>query len=303
MADVFGSLVTYGLNTAAQERAFAQQKELQNDAQNYNTLMWNKNNQYNSAVSQMQRFKDAGLNPNLIYGQMQGAGAAPSISAGSAPAAAQAAPVSALETAQLALINSQKRNIDADTDNKNADTGVKEANANLLTTQEFVAKEDLRIRQELKDKQIEVDDATIANINESTKKLTEEIANVKADTALKNLEHNFLDKSFDDRVELIKAQVRNYDSSTNLNNAQAARIVTLLDQELSNLQAAFDEISSRTNLNNQQIENLKQQKLIEAVDNVYLLAANEHFGKGQNVRGNMDMLRHLIGHVLRFNLK
>nr|WAE43621.1 MAG: DNA pilot protein [Microviridae sp.] len=31
--------------------------------------MWNKANAYNTPAAQMQRFKDAGLNPNLIYGQ------------------------------------------------------------------------------------------------------------------------------------------------------------------------------------------------------------------------------------------
>lgn len=30
---------------------------------------WNRNNSYNSPASQMQRYKEAGLNPNLIYGQ------------------------------------------------------------------------------------------------------------------------------------------------------------------------------------------------------------------------------------------
>jgi len=31
--------------------------------------MWNKQNEYNTPTAQMGRFKDAGLNPNLIYGQ------------------------------------------------------------------------------------------------------------------------------------------------------------------------------------------------------------------------------------------
>lgn len=30
--------------------------------------MWNRSNQYNSPAAQMQRLKDAGLNPNLVYG-------------------------------------------------------------------------------------------------------------------------------------------------------------------------------------------------------------------------------------------
>ena len=36
---------------------------------NKNLEMWNLQNMYNSPASQMQRFKQAGLNPNLIYGQ------------------------------------------------------------------------------------------------------------------------------------------------------------------------------------------------------------------------------------------
>lgn len=37
--------------------------------QAYNLDLWNLMNQYNSPASQMQRFQDAGLNPNLIYSQ------------------------------------------------------------------------------------------------------------------------------------------------------------------------------------------------------------------------------------------
>ena len=46
---------------------------MQNKTNEYNTQqqwdMWNANNAYNTPAAQMQRFKDAGLNPNLIYGQ------------------------------------------------------------------------------------------------------------------------------------------------------------------------------------------------------------------------------------------
>ena len=36
--------------------------------QDYNTQMWNQTNQYNSPQMQMQRYKEAGLNPNLVGG-------------------------------------------------------------------------------------------------------------------------------------------------------------------------------------------------------------------------------------------
>lgn len=39
--------------------------------QNWNIDLWNKQNDYNTPAAQMQRFKDAGLNPNLMYSQGQ----------------------------------------------------------------------------------------------------------------------------------------------------------------------------------------------------------------------------------------
>lgn len=42
---------------------------LWNKQNEYNERMWHMMNQYNSPMAQMDRFKEAGLNPNLIYGQ------------------------------------------------------------------------------------------------------------------------------------------------------------------------------------------------------------------------------------------
>ena len=36
---------------------------------NWQEKMWHMNNEYNTPIMQMQRFKEAGLNPHLIYGQ------------------------------------------------------------------------------------------------------------------------------------------------------------------------------------------------------------------------------------------
>lgn len=44
-------------------------KELADIQNQYNLDMWNRQNEYNSPQAQMQRFQEAGLNPNLIYGQ------------------------------------------------------------------------------------------------------------------------------------------------------------------------------------------------------------------------------------------
>lgn len=55
---------------------------LKQQEQAYNLELWKLQNEYNSPAAQMQRYQDAGLNPNLIYSQQNNA---------AAPAAASAA--------------------------------------------------------------------------------------------------------------------------------------------------------------------------------------------------------------------
>lgn len=45
------------------------QLEMMNQQRTWAVDDWNRNNAYNSPAQQMQRYKDAGLNPHLIYGQ------------------------------------------------------------------------------------------------------------------------------------------------------------------------------------------------------------------------------------------
>lgn len=74
-----GSLLGSGINAIAQNRANRQNLKLaqyqnawqsaENDkAFKNNVLMWNMQNAYNSPTAQMSRLRQAGLNPNLVYG-------------------------------------------------------------------------------------------------------------------------------------------------------------------------------------------------------------------------------------------
>ena len=47
--------------------------------------MWNANNAYNHPAAVMQRYRDAGLNPNLIYGQMPQASQAATVHSSTKP--------------------------------------------------------------------------------------------------------------------------------------------------------------------------------------------------------------------------
>lgn len=70
-----GSLLSSGINYASTQRLNKKQREHQMamfiKEQAANEYNWNKVNEYNLPKNQMQRYKDAGLNPHLIYGQLQ----------------------------------------------------------------------------------------------------------------------------------------------------------------------------------------------------------------------------------------
>ena len=75
----FGSLLNSGFGMAAQRNANIQNMQLAKYQNNWQTAenekayarsveMWNMQNRYNSPTAQMSRLRQAGLNPNLVYG-------------------------------------------------------------------------------------------------------------------------------------------------------------------------------------------------------------------------------------------
>ena len=105
----------------------AQKRE--KEAQKQNVEFWKMQNMYNLPTAQMQRLKDAGLNPNLIYGSSP---AAASGSAGSI-SPAKAAPYNISDPTQsiatTTLLDAQKRNVNANTTKTEEDA----ANTRLQT--------------------------------------------------------------------------------------------------------------------------------------------------------------------------
>lgn len=55
-------------NNKAQKRTIAANKELAEYQYSKDLEMWNRQNQYNDPAAQMTRLKQAGLNPNMVYG-------------------------------------------------------------------------------------------------------------------------------------------------------------------------------------------------------------------------------------------
>lgn len=69
-ASILGNLLNTSATKKNNQRQVDYNRELY-DKQRADALAdWNMQNAYNSPSQQMQRFKEAGLNPNLVYGQM-----------------------------------------------------------------------------------------------------------------------------------------------------------------------------------------------------------------------------------------
>lgn len=87
-----GSMI--GQNRAIRQQIKAQQEENQKNRE-YNLMLartqnqwnieqWQRENDYNSPTAQMSRFRAAGLNPNLAYGQMSNGASSPTLTSGAA---------------------------------------------------------------------------------------------------------------------------------------------------------------------------------------------------------------------------
>tara|TARA_B100000073_G_scaffold247425_1_gene207788 strand:+ start:222 stop:935 length:714 start_codon:yes stop_codon:yes gene_type:complete len=107
-------------------------KRREDAARKHNIKLWEMQNQYNLPANQMQRLKDAGLNPNLIYGSSPAgaSGAAGSISPGKAAPYNIGDPTQS--TALAALIPLQGQKLLAETAKTYEEAGVKGLEKGIL---------------------------------------------------------------------------------------------------------------------------------------------------------------------------
>lgn len=140
----------------------------------YNTEMWNKTNEYNSASSQVQRYKDAGLNPYLMMTGGANAGTASNVSGGTASAASSAqmqgfTPDMSFTQDISSMIYNQRK-MDADVANTTADATQKSIQ-NLVLFDKEIAELDLlrkKTRNQKLQNQFQLTQNAIAAFKENT---------------------------------------------------------------------------------------------------------------------------------------
>lgn len=134
--EAVGSVVGSGINAAASIYNTQQMNKANRELAEYgyqkDTEMWNKNNLYNSPEAQMSRLKQAGLNPNLVYGNGAVGNTSGQLPKYNAPE--MKAPevefgiAEAIQTYQnTKTMEVQRNNIQKDTDLKNQEIALKTA--------------------------------------------------------------------------------------------------------------------------------------------------------------------------------
>lgn len=138
-------------------------------ANRLNIKLWNKQNEYNHPLAQMDRLKTAGLNPNLIYGTSptSAVGNADKIAPVSKPDYKMDIPspmVGAIQAAQFRNTQAQTDNYKAQNEVLVQDAVLKAAQAAHEVTKDARSKFDLGLAQELRTNSLEVAKAHLENL-------------------------------------------------------------------------------------------------------------------------------------------
>lgn len=252
-----------------QKRAIQAQKEENALARKWNEAMYDKsvsNNRadvadmraYNDPKAVMSRLKNAGLNPDLVYGggagslvqaQVGNSASAPFYSpsdmgslVNSAPSAGEIAGSAISQGLDNAIKLAQKNNIEAqtaktkeETSGQTLDNIVKDAQAGVSTQ---LADLEVRLSKSVSS----LNEQQLDNLKASLNKINEEISNLKSERLLtearasgqsidnlrNRLQYMFDSKTFDDRAEIFRQNVNQLRAGTKLSLAQAKEILSTL---------------------------------------------------------------------------
>lgn len=212
-----------------------------------NLAQWARENEYNTPLAQMQRYQNAGLNPNLIYGQQNLSNNSPMLTSGQpgspvdfAPfgqmgaGAAQSAFDQSLQQENIAhqndLLQSQSDYYQSLTEGQNTDN--KKKALDLSFDEQTFGDRVAQLR-----KQTDI-------FNEQVNEIVARIRNMNSDSLLKEIESKFSDRLFSSQLCKIGAEIKKLTADTaysqslkQFTDVQAGRAAVLLPLEVANLKA------------------------------------------------------------------
>lgn len=223
----------------------------------WNIDQWNRENAYNSPAAQMARYKAAGLNPDLIYGQQNLSAASPEMTSGDGSLPTDVSNLANKRTigdivsqaASTRLTNAQAKLAESQADKTDAETVGQTINNDwlpkLLKGQTEINEADVKQRLAdagLKGKQIEVAVEQIKVMQQSVKESQQKINDLQSQMENRTFQQVQAMLEYNLKKDKQSYEVREILSRIGVNSATARRIVNLLPYEIA-------ESISRTGVN------------------------------------------------------
>lgn len=269
-----GGIVSNALSFISNERTNKNNLKIARETNQANYDLWKANNEYNTPQAQMARYEAAGLNPNMIYGQVSSGNA-------SSPASAQGAVMKAtkfgdfgaanavmsylqnkLQNSTIQLQDSQKLKNDAETNKTNVES---------LNAQKDGLLKDIAYSQKLLDYTYSVSrnplelrsiEQSIEQKRASLREIDARINNLNASTAKQQAETQLMPEQLE--VQKMNAVTARINAMTNKERMQ--HLNNLTDQELDLMQRKANDLVLGLKLDNIQ----KTRELAKlALENTY----------------------------------
>lgn len=270
IANIIGTGINNYVADRRTERQNEQNKELMRMQNAFNVSQTERANSYNSPIMQMKRLREAGINPALAFTNgIQGSTMTPS-SATSTPTMQQAPYTSPLSQLQDAFLKEQQlKNMEQERQLTGATTQATFKNIQLSDSMIMQIDKNMQFT----DSQIELMRKQGLQLDESTKKIIQEVENLrtandgmKIDNAQKNLQYFFDNLTFGSKVEAefarngITTLQFKYEMETYLEK------VTNLKLQNSKLRADIANTKQDTKLKSSQTNNEKRRGNLMSID-------------------------------------
>lgn len=223
----------------------------------WNIDQWNRENEYNTPSAQMARYKAAGLNPDLIYGQPNLSAASPEMTSGDGSLPTDVSNLANKRTigdivsqaASTRLTNAQAKLAESQADKTDAETVGQTINNDwlpkLLKGQTEINEADVKQRLAdagLKGKQIEVAVEQIKVMQQSVKESQQKINDLQSQMENRIFQQVQAMLEYNLKKDKQSYEVREILSKIGLNSVAARRVASLLPYEIA-------ESISRTGVN------------------------------------------------------
>lgn len=214
------------------------QRELQSSQNAWNLAQWNRQNEYNSPANQMNLLRQAGLNPNLVYGNLSGASAGSLESAGadiSSPTPNNAAQVSGFGDLGVQIGNQMMQKELNDANIEKINTEIESQRIDNAHKQFALNKQEETYKNQ-QDNIKSITDLNNSKSDEIQKNLGLIEANIRymdAKEKSQTLENLFNEKTFEDRVKLVSSQLKLNQAQTRVLN----KTIQKISQEMKTLKA------------------------------------------------------------------